>query len=156
MVYDLTVKVCQNILFILLVDFFIRIFFVIWCYREIVGILLSKAVEWCVFSCSSAIESSLDGHYAPHGVIFHIVGEYHQLGDVDKSTIFLVGKTLEVHSLTFSHNTTMIVWLLDLHEAKRQSIDKQRDVRAELILTILASKFCRKMKFVVLRILEIN
>ena len=66
--------------------------------------------------------------------------------DVDDATKLFVWETLLIHSLAFSYNSSMIVWLLYLYEAKRQTIDKQGDVWAEFILTILASELSRKMK----------
>ena len=53
------------------------------------------------------------------------------------------------------YNSSMIVWLFYLYEAKRQAIDKQSNVWAEFILSIFTSEFSGKMKSVVLRIFKV-
>ena len=155
MMNNLTVEVCQDLSFFFLVDFLIWIIRIIRCYREIGRILLTEAIEGGVSSCSSAIESSLDRNYSPHRIVLHIIRKYHQLCDVDEATKLFVWETLLIHSLAFSYNSSMIVWLFYLYEAKRQAIDKQSNVWAEFILPIFTSEFSGKMKSVVLRIFKV-
>ena len=155
MMNNLTVEVCQDLSFFFLIDFLIWIIRIIRCYREIGRILLTEAIEGRISSCSSAIESPLDRNYSPHRIVLHIIGKYHQLRDIDEATKLLVGETLLIHSFTFSNNSSMIVWLFYLYEAKRQTIDKQSDVWAEFILPIFTSEFCGKMKSIVLRIFKV-
>ena len=119
MMNDFTIEVCQDLSFFFLFDFLIWIIGIIRCYWEIGRIFLTKAIEGRIFSCGSAVESPLNRNYSPHRVILHIIGEYHQLCDVDKTTILFVGETLLIHSFTFSYNSPMIIRFFHLYEAKR-------------------------------------
>ena len=71
------------------------------------------------------------------------------MSNVNEPTELSVRETFKVHPLTLCHHATMIVGLLHLNEAKRQTIDKQGYVGAEFILAIFASKLSREMKRVV-------
>ena len=73
----LTVEIRQYALLIVLLDVFVRIFFYEWRNGKVGWILLTEAVEWCTFSCSRTIESTLNWHNTSHRVIFHVIGEYH-------------------------------------------------------------------------------
>lgn len=120
----LTVEIRQYAFFFILLYAAVRIFFYKWCNRLIGWIFLTKAVERSIFSCSRAIEGTLYWHNASHCIILHIIGEYHQLSDVDETTEFFVWEAFPIHSLALCHHAAVIVRLLYLNKAKRQAIDK--------------------------------
>ena len=151
----LTVEIRQYAFLFILLDAFVRIFFYKWRNRLIRRIFFTEAVERSTFSCSRAIEGALYWYNASHCIILHIVGEYHQLSDIDEPTEFFVRKAFPIHSLALCHHAAMIIRLLYLNKAKWQAIDKQRYVRAKLVLTIFTSKLGGEMERVVPRIIKV-
>jgi hypothetical protein len=99
---------------------------------KLAELFLTEAIEGGVSSCSSAIESSLDRNYSPHRIVLHIIGENHQLRDVDKAPECLVGHSL-VDSVSFSKNSIVIIRFLDFNEGKRKPIHKTSYVWTETV-----------------------
>ena len=89
------------------------------------------------------------------GIVFHIIAEYHQLRDINKTAELFVWEALFVHSCTLGQHPTMIIWLLNFNKTKWHTVYKQSDVRSELILTVFAGKFGRKMECVVSDIVKV-
>ena len=138
---NLIVEISQDSLLNLRVDITIRIVLVEWGNRLIQGIFLPETVErgFCLRSC--AIERALNGHNPTHCVILHVVGEDHQLRDVDEATKLFVGEALMIHAIRFRNHAAHVVRLLHFDEDKGKAIDKQRDVRSEFVLIALAGEF---------------
>ena len=61
-----------------------------WSDLHAAGVFFPEAVEGDERPCSRTIERSLYRNYAAQGIILHVVGEYHQLGDVDEAAELLV------------------------------------------------------------------
>ena len=61
-----------------------------------------------------------------------------------------------IHALTFGNHTPAIVRLFDFNEYQWHTIHKERDVRTKFILPIFAGEFCRAMKHVIIRMVEVN
>ena len=153
---DLAVEIGEDAFFGIEVDVEIRIIGMERSNKELGYVVLAEAVERRERACASAIECSLDRDNATHGVVLHIVGKNHQLGDVDKSAELFVRETFAIHARAFGHHAAVIVRLFHLYETERQSVDKKSDVGAKFVLTISASKFGSKMKSVVSYIIKIN
>ena len=90
-------------------------------------------------------------------IIFLIIGENHQLRDVDKAPECLVGHSL-VDSVSFSENSIVIIRFLDFNEGKRKPIHKTSYVWTETVtcVRILTGKFSGNVPLVIVGILEID
>ena len=107
------------------------IFFHLRVYREIgivcieggylcsFGILFSEAIERGIASSTSTIERTFNRYYTIQRVVLHIVGENHQLSDIDEATELFIWKASLIHSPTLSYHSPRIIRLLDLNEAER-------------------------------------
>ena len=90
-------------------------------------------------------------------IIFLIIGENHQLRDVDKAPECLVGHSL-VDSVSFSENSIVIIRFLDFNEGKRKPIHKTSYVWTETVtgIRIFTGKFRGNVPLVIVSILEID
>ncbi len=90
-------------------------------------------------------------------IIFLIVGENHQLRDVDKASERLVGHPL-VDSVSFCKNPVVIIRFLDFNEGKRKPIHKTGYVGTETVTSvrIFTGEFRGNVPLVIVRILEID
>ena len=120
------------------------------------GILFPEAVETRFVFRSRAIEHAFNRDNAALGIVLHVVGENHQLRDVDKAAELFLREALVVHPLAFGHHAAYVIRLLDLDKHERKPIDEQRNVGAKTFIAILATKFRRAMVRVVFRMFEIN
>ena len=69
-----------------------------WSDFLLTDIIFSETIEWSKGTSTSTIECSLNGHNTAKGIIFHIVREYHQLRNIDKSAELFIRKTFAIHS----------------------------------------------------------
>ena len=90
-------------------------------------------------------------------VVLLIVGEHHQLGDIQETAKFLVGHAL-VHPVALGQNAVLVVGNLHLNKCQWQTVHKASDVGAEIVaaVLILASEFGGAMPIIVVRIVEVN
>ena len=90
-------------------------------------------------------------------IIFLIVGENHQLSDVDKASECPVGHS-PVDSVSFSKNPVVIIRFLNFNEGKRKPIHKTSYVWTETVTSvrILTGKFRGNVPLVIVSILEID
>ena len=102
------------------------------------------------------IKGTLYGDYF-FVVIFLVVGEYHQLGDIDE-----FAETLILHpgldAVFLRHDSLCVIGLFDLDESKRKTIEEASDVGAKVVagFLVFASEFSGDMPLVVSRVLKIN
>ena len=120
------------------------------------GVLFPEAVETRFVFRSRAIEHAFNRDNTALGIVLHVVGENHQLRDVDKTAELFLREPLIVHPLAFGHHTAYVVRLLDLDKHEREPVDEQRNVGAETFIAILASEFRRAMVSVIFRVFKIN
>ena len=118
-------------------------------------LLLAETVERHVLASACAIESALDRHYSAACVVLHVVGEDHQLRDIDEAAESLVGESVLVHALALGKHTTGVIRFLHFNKAKWQAVHKQCDVGSELVFSVLASELRGEMVNVVCRVFEI-
>ena len=111
---DLAVEIGEDAFFGIEVDIEIGIIGMERGNRELCDVVLAEAVERRERACASAIERALDRDNATHGVVLHIVGENHQLSDVDKSAELFVRETFAIHARAFGHHAAVVVRLFDL------------------------------------------
>ena len=83
------------------------------------GILFSEAIERGIASSTSTIERTFNWYHTIQCVVLHIVGENHQLSDIDEATELFIWKASLIHSPTLSYHSPRIIRLLDLNEAER-------------------------------------
>ena len=88
-------------------------------------------------------------------LIFHVVGEDHQLRDVDKTPEFWIAAARD-DAVALSQHAFAVIGLFDLDKRQRHAIDEQGDVWAELFIAIFARQFGDHMEAVVLKIFKIN
>ena len=108
----LTVEIRKDSLFNISIDVLIRVLPDIWCDLCAGRVFFAEAIKWSFFSGRSTVESTLNRHYTTHCVILHIVGENHQLCDINEPAELLVGKALAVHSGALSDHATMVIRFL--------------------------------------------
>ena len=91
------------------------------------------------------------------GVVLLVVGEHHQLGDIQETTKLLVGHAL-VHAVSFGQNAVLVVGYLHLDKSQWQTVHKASDVGTEIVaaVLILASEFGGAMPIIVVRIVEVD
>ena len=114
---DLAVIILQNVFLGFGTDRLVWEIFMIRSHFVALRIFFTETVEGRRNSSACAIEGSLHRHDASHGVIFHVVGENHQLYHVEEASKLLVRKSLMVHSRTFCHHAPCVVGFLHLYEA---------------------------------------
>ena len=119
-------------------------------------VLFPKAVETRLVFRSRAIENAFNRDNTALGIVLHVVGENHQLRDVDKAAELFLREAFVVHPLAFGHHAAYVVRLLDLDKHEREPVNEQRNVGAETFIAILASEFRRAMVRIVFRMFEIN
>ena len=147
---DYTVAVFQYPIFI-----FIRYFLI-----GIIGnkrfVLLTEHIEESLALGRATIECTLN-RYTALIVVFLIVGEYHQLRNVEEAA-----KTCFAHScidaFTLSQDTLVVIWFLYFNKSQWHSIDETGDIRTEIILRIFVftCKLCCDVPIVVFRIVKVN
>ena len=120
------------------------------------GVLFPEAVETRFVFRSRAIEHAFNRDNTALGIVLHVVGENHQLRDVDKTAELFLRKALVVHPLAFGHHAAYVVRLLDLDKHEREPVDEQRNVGAEIFIAVLASEFRRAMVRVVFWVFKID
>ena len=103
-----------------------------------------------------AVKYALNRYNSTHGVILHIIGEQHELGNVVESAKFPLGQSDIVFPISFSYNAFLIVRLFDLNVNKRQAIHKQSNVRTKFLISIFTRKFCREMECIIFNIIKIS
>ena len=91
------------------------------------------------------------------GVVLLIVGEHHQLGDIQETAELLVSHAL-VHAVSFSQNAVLVVGNLHLDKSQWQAVHKASDIGTEIVaaVLVLASEFGGAMPIIVVRIVEVN
>ena len=77
-------------------------------------------------------------------IIFAIIGEHHDLSQVDKPSKLLILNPHQ-HAIIFGLDATLVVRLFYFDKSQRNTIDKWSDIRAKFIRTILASHLCDHM-----------
>ena len=119
-----------------------------WVVTDKVFVLLSKYIKESLFLCCAAVERTLYWH-SVIVVVFLIVGEYHQLCEVEETPEATPTHAL-VDALSLGKNALMVIGFLDLNKSQRKTIYKTGDVWAEVVvcLFVLAWKFCRDMPYI--------
>ena len=153
---DRNIEIHQHSLFEIRRNRQIRIIGVERSNRRALGILFPKAIETRFVFRRRAIEHAFNRDNAALGIVLHVVGENHQLRDVDKATELFLRKALVVHPLAFGHHAAYVIRLLDLDKHERKPVDEQRNVGAETFIAILASEFRRAMVCVIFRVFKID
>ena len=112
-------------------------------------ICFAKYIEENLVAGGGGIESSLNGNN-PFVVVLLIVGEDHQLRDIDEATEPLVFHP-GLDAVLFGKNTFCVVRLFNLNEGKGEAIYKARDVGAEVVsaFLVLTGEFCGDVPLVV-------
>ena len=87
--------------------------------------------------------------------ILHVVGENHQLRDVDEAPEARVAAARD-DAMALGQHAFPVVGFFDLDERQRHAVDEQGDVGPELIVTVLAGQLCDDMETVVVEVLEID
>ena len=118
-------------------------------------LLLAETVERHVLASASAIKSALDRHYSAACVVLHVVGEDHQLRDIDEAAESFVGEAVLVHALALGKHTTGVIRFLHLNKDQRKTVDKECYIRSELVLAVAAGELRREMVQVLLGMVEI-
>ena len=120
-----------------------------------VWVLLPEHVEECPLLCVCRVERPLNGNNVL-GIVFLIVGEYHQLRDVQERAKRLVAES-RVDALAFGKHPLVVVGFLDFDKGKRKAIHKARNVRAKVVMRvrILARELGGAMPEVIVRIVEV-
>lgn len=124
--------------------------------RRTLGIFLPEAVETRFVFRSRAIEYAFNRDNTALGIVLHVVGENHQLRDIDKAAELFLREPFIIHPLAFDHHAAYVVRLLDLDKHEREPIDEQRNVGAETFIAILASEFRRAMVRVIFWVFKID
>ena len=147
---DYTVAVLQYPIFV-----FIRYFLI-----RIIGnkrfVLLTEHIEESLALGGATIECTLN-RYTALIVVFLIIGEYHQLRNVEEAA-----KTCFAHScidaFTLSQYPLMIIWFLYLNESQWHSINETGDIRTEVVLCVFVftCKLSGDVPIVVFRIVKVN
>ena len=88
-------------------------------------------------------------------LILHVVGEHHQLRDVDEAPKARVAAARD-DAVALGQHAFPVVGFLDLDKRQRHAVDEQDDVGPELIVTVLAGQLCDDMETVVVEVLEID
>ena len=117
-------------------------------------ILLAKAIEKQFFITAGRIESSLN-RFDIRIIVLHVVGEYHQLRDVNKTTKNLSGEA-GIDAVMFGYDAILVVGLFDLHKGQGHTIDQQNDIRPKFIIPIPVCQFCYNMVSVAGTVFKIN
>ena len=123
-------------------------------FREVQLLFFPKVVEHRGVVRWAGIEGSLNGLRRTI-LILHVVGEHHQLCDVDETTEAGIPETGD-DTVAFGQNPFAIVWFLDFNEEKGHTVDQQGDIRPEFIVTILVGQFGDDMEAVVGKISKVN
>ena len=153
---DRNIEIHQDSLFEIRRNRQIRIIGVERCNCSTLWVLFPKAIETRLAFCCRAIEHAFNRDNAALGIVLHVVGENHQLRDVDKTAELFLREPFIIHPLAFGHHAAYVVRLLDLDKNKRESVDEQRNVGAETFIAVLASEFRRAMVRVVFRVFKID
>jgi len=146
---DLAIVIRQYLFFHRLVNLLIRIVTMERCDFLTAQIFFTEAIEWCVWTCPSTIESPLYGYDTAQRIIFHIIAEYHQLRNVDEAAKLFIREAFFIHSCALRQHTTMIVGFLHFYKTKWQSVYEQSNVRTKFVLSVLTGKFGCEMKRII-------
>lgn len=90
-------------------------------------------------------------------VIFLVVGEDHQLCDVEESSETTLAHPF-VDAFSLCQNAVMVIWLFHFDKYQRESIDKAGDVRTEIVIGVLvfAWQFGGDVPVIVLWMVEVD
>ena len=88
-------------------------------YLSSFGIFFSEAIERGIVSSTSTIERTFNRYHTIQCVVLHIVGEYHQLSDINEATELFIWKASLIHSSTLGDHPPHIIGLFYLNEAER-------------------------------------
>ena len=119
-------------------------------------VCFAEYIEEDLIAGGGGVEGPLNRNN-PFVVVLLIVGEDHQLRDVDEATEPLVLHP-GLNAVLFGKDTLGIVGLLNLNESKRETVNKTRNVGAEVVAAflILTGEFCGDVPLVVVRVGKIN
>ena len=116
----------------------------------------TESIEEHLSLAHAGIESTLDRHTIV-GIVLLVVGEDHQLSDIQKTAEIALAHT-SMHAFAFCQHTLTVLWFLDLDMHQWQAVDKTGDIRAEVILSSLigALQFDGAAPVVVLGIIKVD
>ena len=122
----------------------------------IVLIFFSEDVEKGFFLSRTTIESP-PYRFSAFIVILLIVGEDHQLGDIEEPTKIRLTHSV-VDSLFFGNDSQVVVRFLYLNKGQGEPIDKTSNIGTERLIStfVSAGEFCGEVPYIVRRIVKIN
>ncbi len=123
-------------------------------FREVQLLFFAKVVENRGIVRWAGVEGSLNG-LRRAVFILHVVGEHHQLCDVDETTEAWIPAARD-DTVALGQNPFAIVWLLHFNEEKGHTVDQQGDIGPELVITVFVGQFGDDMKAVVGEIGKVN
>ena len=88
-------------------------------------------------------------------LVLHVVGEDHQLRDVDEAAKFWVAASRD-DAVALGQHTFTVVGLLDLDEGQRHAVDQKGDIRTELVVAVFASQLSDDMEAVVVEVFKVD
>ena len=156
MMNNLTIEIGQDFSFNIRLYILIRKISYVRSYCLISHIFFSKTIKWCKFSCRSTIECTLNRNNTTQSIVFHVIRKNHKLRNINKSSKFLVGKSLTIHSRAFFYHTAPIIWFFNLYKYQWQTIDKNCNIWSKFILIPFTSKLCCTMIHIILRLIKIH
>ena len=122
--------------------------------QQCVGMFLAEVVELRLAVGGGGVERALH-RLGLAVVVLHVVGERHQLDQVEEVTELRVGMAAG-HALALLQHSARVHGLLDLDERQWHAVDQQGDVGTEFVLAIDERQLGDDMPAVVGQVFEIE
>ena len=87
--------------------------------------------------------------------VLHVVGEHHQLRDVDEAPKFGITAARD-DAMALGQHAFTVVGFLHLDKGQRHAVDEQGDVGPKLVVTVFAGQFRNDVEAVVVEIFEVD